>query len=171
MSTPFSVPGIGSLRATVRPSKYSFSATSDWAWTVAADRRIVAMAARKRFTPTSFSLVVRRVIDAAALGEYCIQNTNHPPRDLMLQRTPLRDEVYRHLLDRVYTGHLPAGTRVKDTDVARDLGVSRTPVREALLRLAREGVLRADAGRGFQVRHLDGTEMRETGSVLSALEC
>jgi len=89
----------------------------------------------------------------------------------MLQRTPLRDEVYRHLLDRVYTGHLPAGTRVKDTDIARDLGVSRTPVREALLRLAREGVLNADTGRGFQVPHLDGSEMRETGTVLSTLEC
>jgi DNA-binding GntR family transcriptional regulator len=89
----------------------------------------------------------------------------------MLQRTPLRDEVYRHVLERVYTGHLPAGTRVKDTDIARDLGVSRTPVREALLRLAREGVLNADTGRGFQVPNLDGTEMRETGTVLSTLEC
>jgi DNA-binding GntR family transcriptional regulator len=89
----------------------------------------------------------------------------------VLPRTPLRDDVYRHLLDGVYTGHLPAGSRVRDTDIARELGVSRTPVREALLRLAREGVLDSDMGRGFQVRHLDATEMRETGTVLSTLEC
>jgi DNA-binding GntR family transcriptional regulator len=48
--------------------------------------------------------------------------------------------------------------------------VSRTPVREALLRLAREGVLDADMGRGFSVRALDASEMRETGAILSTLE-
>jgi DNA-binding GntR family transcriptional regulator len=47
----------------------------------------------------------------------------------------------------------------------------RTPVREALLRLAREGVLEADMGRGFTVRPLDEAEMKETGAILSSLEC
>ena len=50
------------------------------------------------------------------------------------------------------------------------MGVSRTPVREALLRLVREGVLAADMGRGFSVRPLDPTEMQETGVVLARLE-
>jgi DNA-binding GntR family transcriptional regulator len=54
--------------------------------------------------------------------------------------------------------------------MASQLGVSRTPVREALLRLAREGVLDADMGRGFSIRALDATEMRETGAILSNLE-
>jgi DNA-binding GntR family transcriptional regulator len=54
--------------------------------------------------------------------------------------------------------------------MASQLGVSRTPVREALLRLAREGVLDADMGRGFSVRALDATEMREAGAILSGLE-
>jgi DNA-binding GntR family transcriptional regulator len=54
--------------------------------------------------------------------------------------------------------------------MANQLGVSRTPVREALLRLAREGVLEAHMGRGFSVRALDATEMREVGAVLSSLE-
>ena len=54
--------------------------------------------------------------------------------------------------------------------MATQMGVSRTPVREALLRLAREGVLEADMGRGFSVRALDATEMRETGVILSNLE-
>jgi len=60
---------------------------------------------------------------------------------------------------------------VKDTQIAAQLGVSRTPVREALLRLAREGVLSAEMGRGFSIRSLDGSEMRETGAILAALEC
>jgi DNA-binding GntR family transcriptional regulator len=88
----------------------------------------------------------------------------------VITRTPLRDEVYREVVELIHRGDLPPGTRVKDTSVATQLGVSRTPVREALLRLAREGVLEADMGRGFSVCRLDPAEMRETGAILGALE-
>ncbi len=91
-------------------------------------------------------------------------------RPTIIARTPLRDEVYRQLLDRIARGDLPSGSRVRDTHMASQLGVSRTPVREALLRLAREGVVDADMGRGFSIRALDATEMRETGAILSDLE-
>jgi DNA-binding GntR family transcriptional regulator len=104
-------------------------------------------------------------------NEYCIQNTTltvgTPP---IIARTPLRDEVYRQLSERIHRGELAPGTRVRDTQIAAQLGVSRTPVREALLRLVREGVLEADMGRGFSVCRLDAAEMRETGSILSSLE-
>jgi DNA-binding GntR family transcriptional regulator len=88
----------------------------------------------------------------------------------MITRTPLRDQVYQAVLARIYRGDLPPAKRVRDTDLAAQLGVSRTPIREALLRLAREGVLEADMGRGFRVRPLDAAEMRESGAILSALE-
>jgi len=88
----------------------------------------------------------------------------------IITRTPLRDEVYRQILEQVYRGDLPPGARVKDSDLAARLGVSRTPVREALLRLAREGVVAADMGRGFSVTPLDGAEMQETGAILTRLE-
>jgi DNA-binding GntR family transcriptional regulator len=88
----------------------------------------------------------------------------------VITRTPLRDEVYREIVELIHSGELPPGTRVKDTSVATQLGVSRTPVREALLRLAREGILDADMGRGFKVCRLDAKEMRETGAILGALE-
>lgn len=88
----------------------------------------------------------------------------------MITRVPLRDEVYRQLLERISRGDLPPGGRVKDSEMASQLGVSRTPIREALLRLTREGVLEADMGRGFSVKRLDGAEMRETGMILSNLE-
>jgi DNA-binding GntR family transcriptional regulator len=92
---------------------------------------------------------------------------DRPP---VIVRTPLRNEVYRAVLERIYRGDLPPGARVRDTVLATQLGVSRTPVREALLRLAREGVVDADMGRGFRVGRLDPVEMRETGAILSALE-
>jgi DNA-binding GntR family transcriptional regulator len=88
----------------------------------------------------------------------------------MITRVPLRDEAYRRLLEHISRGDHPPGSRVKDTEMASRLGVSRTPIREALLRLAREGVLDADMGRGFSVRRLDEAEMRETGAILSSLE-
>jgi DNA-binding GntR family transcriptional regulator len=88
----------------------------------------------------------------------------------IIARTPLRDEVHRQILERVAGGSIPPGTRIKDSVLATELGVSRTPVREALLRLVREGVLAADMGRGFSVRPLDATEMQETGVILARLE-
>lgn len=88
----------------------------------------------------------------------------------MISRAPLRDEVCRHILDRIHRGDLPPGSRLRDGDLASQLGVSRTPIREALLHLAREGVLDATMGRGFRVRPLDAAELREAGDILGALE-
>jgi DNA-binding GntR family transcriptional regulator len=102
--------------------------------------------------------------------EYCIQYTILFKEPDVIPRTPLRDEVHRQILERVAAGTVPPGSRLRDTALAAELGVSRTPVREALLRLVREGVLAADMGRGFSVRPLDATEMQETGVVLARLE-
>jgi DNA-binding GntR family transcriptional regulator len=88
----------------------------------------------------------------------------------VITRQPLREQVYQAILDSVHRGDLPSGARVKDTTLAAQLGVSRTPVREALLQLAQEGVLQADMGRGFRVGRLDPVEMRETGVILRTLE-
>jgi DNA-binding GntR family transcriptional regulator len=88
----------------------------------------------------------------------------------MIARLPLRDEVYRQILDRVQRGDLLPGVRVRDTALAAQLGVSRTPVREALLRLARDGVLESSMGRGFRVRPLDPAELRDIGAILGSLE-
>lgn len=88
----------------------------------------------------------------------------------MIARAPLRDEVYRQVIDRIQRGQYPDGARLQDAELASELGVSRTPVREALIRLAREGVLDSSVGRGFRVRGLDPVELREVGAVLGVLE-
>lgn len=88
----------------------------------------------------------------------------------MITRTPLRSQAYQQILDLVHRGELLPGTKVKDSTLASQLGVSRTPVREALLQLAREGVLDADMGRGFSVGRLALREMQETGTILTELE-
>jgi DNA-binding GntR family transcriptional regulator len=88
----------------------------------------------------------------------------------MISRVPLRDEVYHRILARVQCGDLPAGSRVRDAALAGELGVSRTPIREALLRLVRDGVLDTALGRGFRVRPLDPNELQDVGEVLGMLE-
>jgi DNA-binding GntR family transcriptional regulator len=87
-----------------------------------------------------------------------------------IDRTSLAEQVYLQILQRIQLGSIPAGTKLRDTAIATDLGVSRTPVREALLRLSREGLLSAHAGRGFRLTALDSTELREIGSILASLE-
>jgi DNA-binding GntR family transcriptional regulator len=78
--------------------------------------------------------------------------------------------VYREVLDLIQRGDISPGARVRDADLAARLEVSRTPVREALIRLAREGVLEAETGRGFRLRPFARSELRDVGGILAALE-
>jgi DNA-binding GntR family transcriptional regulator len=85
-------------------------------------------------------------------------------------RSPLGDQVYLQIMQRIERGDLLTGSKLRDAAIAAELGVSRTPVREALVRLAREGVLSAEPGRGFRLTPLAPTELQDIGSILAALE-
>jgi len=62
--------------------------------------------------------------------------------------------------DRITSGSLPRGARVHQEDLAAELGVSRTPVREALRRLAAEGLVEMRTNRGARVADIDQGGMR-----------
>ena len=87
-----------------------------------------------------------------------------------ITRRLLREDVYREVFERIVHGGLPPGARVRDTAIAEQLGVSRTPVREALVRLTEDGFLDADAGRGFRVRVLSADEVLDTYPIVWTLE-
>jgi DNA-binding GntR family transcriptional regulator len=87
-----------------------------------------------------------------------------------IERFALRDVVHRKLLERIVRGHLPPGSRVKDTGLSAELHVSRTPVREALLRLVKEGFLENLVGRGFMVRPLTRQEVADIYPIIWRLE-
>lgn len=91
-------------------------------------------------------------------------------RDRAITRVPLRDQVHHAIVDRILRDELKPGARISDTALARELGVSRTPIREALLRLETEGFLETDIGRGFFIKPLSVTDVRETYPVLWTLE-
>lgn len=92
-----------------------------------------------------------------------------PSEPIPLRRGLLRDEVYLRLRDAIVTGTLAPGEQLRDLELAHWLGVSRTPVREALLRLAQAGLVRTSPGRSTTVTDLDSRAAREAQSVVAAM--
>lgn len=74
--------------------------------------------------------------------------------------------IRRRILDNVY----PPGHQALEADLAADLAISRTPVREALIRLAHEGLVEVIPRHGMRVLPVSPTDMREIYVVLTALE-
>jgi DNA-binding GntR family transcriptional regulator len=89
---------------------------------------------------------------------------------MTITRVPLREQVHHAIIGRILREELAPGSRISDSAMAGELGVSRTPVREALLRLEREGFLEVDVGRGFFVKPLSAAEVREAYPILWTLE-
>jgi DNA-binding GntR family transcriptional regulator len=70
----------------------------------------------------------------------------------------------------IKSGELPPGTHLRQADIAARFGMSTTPVREAFMILAREGVVRQDAHRGVVVFEPSLEELTETYEIREALE-
>jgi DNA-binding GntR family transcriptional regulator len=87
-----------------------------------------------------------------------------------IPRTPLRQQVRRELLKMIFDGTLAVGERIAEREVAERLGVSRTPVREALMALEEEGIVESRPARGFAPAPLSAQDVRETYPLIAALE-
>ncbi|MBX9692190.1 MAG: GntR family transcriptional regulator [Cyanobacteria bacterium] len=68
------------------------------------------------------------------------------------------------------SGAIPEGSRIVESALCEELGVSRTPMREALFRLEQEGLVRQDLSRGFSVMPLSAREVREIYPIIWTLE-
>lgn len=82
----------------------------------------------------------------------------------------IRDGVYAHLKGEILSGHLPGGARLAEIALAERLGVSRTPVREAVQRLAQDGLVEVVPNRGARVRTVTPAEVEDTYAVREALD-
>ena len=77
------------------------------------------------------------------------------------------EQIRRRILDNVW----PPGHRALEQEVALELGMSRTPVREALLQLQNEGLVEVIPRHGVRVLPVSPSDMREIYEILTALEC
>lgn len=85
------------------------------------------------------------------------------------KRSLLRDEVYESIRDAIIDGTFGPGERLKDPELEAWLGVSRTPIREALLRLERARLIIATPGRATIVAPVDSADTASARQVVAAL--
>jgi len=86
------------------------------------------------------------------------------------RRRGLADEVADRIRDAIFDGTYPPGGSLREVELADALGVSRGPVREALLKLEREGLVRGEWHRGTTVTALSEVDVAELDSLRAALE-
>lgn len=83
---------------------------------------------------------------------------------------PLRDIVFKTLREAIITGDLQPGERLMEIKLANELGVSRTPVREAIRKLELEGLVIMTARKGAEVAPINEKDLREVLEIRSSLE-
>lgn len=87
-----------------------------------------------------------------------------------LQTRPLREQVYNFLRQEMGLGRLTPGGFLDLKELTLQLGVSRTPLREALLQLESEGFVTVLPRRGFRIEALDLDDIRHFYEIIGALE-
>ncbi|TDE37890.1 GntR family transcriptional regulator [Antarcticimicrobium sediminis] len=94
-----------------------------------------------------------------------------PPIFSPVTRDALSQKVAKMLTDAIMSGKLKPGARVSESVIARDLGVSRAPVREAGRLLESAGLLVSHPNRGFFVRTMDSEDLDSLYELRLAIEC
>jgi DNA-binding GntR family transcriptional regulator len=87
-----------------------------------------------------------------------------------IARPSLHDAIVTRVRDMIIEGELPAGSRIHEGNLGKTLGVSRTPLREALKFLASEGLVELSPGRGAVVRQFTAKDVHDSLVVLADLE-
>lgn len=85
-------------------------------------------------------------------------------------RTTRVGDAYRRLKDEIRSNRMPPGYQAPEPEIALHLGMSRTPVREALIRLQAEGLVELIPRRGARVLPVSTGDMKEIYEILTALE-
>jgi len=93
-----------------------------------------------------------------------------PVRSARIVRPALQDEVVARIKQMIEDGALLPGSRVPERDICEQLGVSRTPLREAFRMLAAEGLIELEPRRGAVVKRLKADEINHMFEVLEVLE-
>lgn len=82
----------------------------------------------------------------------------------------LADQVYEHIIEKIRYGELTDGYKIDEAALIEEIGISRTPIREALLMLAADHILEAVPRKGYFVKKHSSEELCNAYSVLACLE-
>jgi DNA-binding GntR family transcriptional regulator len=82
----------------------------------------------------------------------------------------IREKVYRHLRQKIIDSHIPEDAVLIESRLAEQIGISRTPLREALHFLEKEGLLEALPRAGYRVRKIDWNEVEEIVAIRKEVE-
>lgn len=88
----------------------------------------------------------------------------------MMESRPIREIAYEVLKQAIISGEIPAGERIVETDYAERLHISRTPLREALRKLERDGLVEYVLRRGVVVRAFTVEDVEEIYTIRNSLE-
>lgn len=88
----------------------------------------------------------------------------------ILRLKSLREQVYEHLREAINTGRLEQGSFIDQKKLAAELGISRQPLRDALIQLELEGFVTVIPRRGVEVRRLTLDDIRHLYETIGALE-
>src|SRR5215469_8782888 len=89
---------------------------------------------------------------------------------MAIERKTLRSQVREELLERMRAGDVRPGESINEVQLAAELGVSRTPLREALIALESEGQIESENGKGFRFVPLSAREFEELAPIMATLE-
>ena len=92
------------------------------------------------------------------------------PLQVLQERKPLGQHVFDNLKQAIIRGHIAPGEWLVESHIAGMLGISRTPVREAIHKLERERLIERQPRGGFTVLGLDQADIEETFGIRSVLE-
>lgn len=88
----------------------------------------------------------------------------------MLNLKSLREQIYDYLKDEMQTGNLAPGASIDMNEISRKLGISKTPLRDALIQLETEGFVTILPRRGILVKKLSLRDIKESYEIIGALE-
>ena len=106
------------------------------------------------------------ILDISRVMEYGMEMT----RKSILNLKSLKEQVYEYLRDQLGNGELLPGSSINMDETSQKLGVSRTPLRDALLQLEMEGFVSILPRRGVIVNHLTLQDIKNYYEIIGALE-
>ncbi|WP_026554675.1 GntR family transcriptional regulator [Arthrobacter sp. 35W] len=89
---------------------------------------------------------------------------------MSIQRQTLREQIETEIMERVGAGDFDMGSAINEVALSVELGVSRTPLREALISLTQQGVIDRESGKGFRWAPVSAADFAEMVQIIAALE-